>query len=266
MALVIGGAHRRRARRAAAPDGDDGADRRRSRASGDDLMGRKILFVTTDQQRYDTLGCNGGTLARTPVVDALAAAGVPVRARPPAIGRVHAVALDDPHRPAPEHARRVDERRCRSRSTRRRSRRCSTRPATARRSSASRTSSRSSTRSPASPRTASPVGRSPPRSRVRRHHRAAPRLRALRVGDPRRRRVAALRALAGRRPIPRRSGCSTRCSTPCSRSTRSAAATPAHRRCTTTRSRASGTTPTGWPTARSPGSTRSPPTTTGSAG
>jgi arylsulfatase A-like enzyme len=39
-------------------------------------MGRKILFVTTDQQRYDTLGCNGGTLARTPVVDALAAGGV----------------------------------------------------------------------------------------------------------------------------------------------------------------------------------------------
>ena len=39
-------------------------------------MGRKILFVTTDQQRYDTLGCNGGSLARTPVVDALAAAGI----------------------------------------------------------------------------------------------------------------------------------------------------------------------------------------------
>ncbi len=39
-------------------------------------MGRKILFVTTDQQRYDTLGCNGGQLARTPVVDALAASGV----------------------------------------------------------------------------------------------------------------------------------------------------------------------------------------------
>ncbi len=39
-------------------------------------MGRKILFVTTDQQRYDTLGCNGGTLARTPVVDALAARGI----------------------------------------------------------------------------------------------------------------------------------------------------------------------------------------------
>ena len=39
-------------------------------------MGRCILFVTTDQQRYDTLGCNGGTLARTPVVDALARDGV----------------------------------------------------------------------------------------------------------------------------------------------------------------------------------------------
>jgi arylsulfatase A-like enzyme len=37
---------------------------------------RKILFVTTDQQRFDTLGCNGGTLARTPVVDRLAAAGI----------------------------------------------------------------------------------------------------------------------------------------------------------------------------------------------
>jgi len=40
------------------------------------MMGRKILFITTDQQRYDTLGCNGGTLARTPVVDALAADGI----------------------------------------------------------------------------------------------------------------------------------------------------------------------------------------------
>src|SRR3954454_15791077 len=39
-------------------------------------MGRKILLVTTDQQRYDTLGCNGGTLARTPVVDRLAASGI----------------------------------------------------------------------------------------------------------------------------------------------------------------------------------------------
>jgi arylsulfatase A-like enzyme len=39
-------------------------------------MGRKILLVTTDQQRYDTLGCNGGMLARTPVVDRLSAAGI----------------------------------------------------------------------------------------------------------------------------------------------------------------------------------------------
>jgi arylsulfatase A-like enzyme len=39
-------------------------------------MGRRILFVTTDQQRYDTLGCNGGALARTPVVDGLAASGI----------------------------------------------------------------------------------------------------------------------------------------------------------------------------------------------
>jgi arylsulfatase A-like enzyme len=39
-------------------------------------MGRKILFITTDQQRYDTLGCNGGTLSRTPVLDGLAAGGV----------------------------------------------------------------------------------------------------------------------------------------------------------------------------------------------
>jgi arylsulfatase A-like enzyme len=39
-------------------------------------MGRKILFVTTDQQRHDTLGCYGGGLARTPVVDRLADTGV----------------------------------------------------------------------------------------------------------------------------------------------------------------------------------------------
>ena len=34
-------------------------------------MGRKILFITTDQQRYDALGCNGGTVANTPVIDSL---------------------------------------------------------------------------------------------------------------------------------------------------------------------------------------------------
>jgi Sulfatase len=39
-------------------------------------MGRKILFITTDQQRFDSLGCNGGTVARTPTIDALAAQGI----------------------------------------------------------------------------------------------------------------------------------------------------------------------------------------------
>ena len=39
-------------------------------------MGRKILFITTDQQRYDALGCNGGDLARTPVIDSLARNGI----------------------------------------------------------------------------------------------------------------------------------------------------------------------------------------------
>lgn len=40
------------------------------------MAGRRILLVTTDQQRHDTLGCYGGGLARTPVVDQLAASGV----------------------------------------------------------------------------------------------------------------------------------------------------------------------------------------------
>jgi arylsulfatase A-like enzyme len=40
---------------------------------------RNILFVTTDQQRYDALGCNGNTIARTPVIDRLAAAGINYR-------------------------------------------------------------------------------------------------------------------------------------------------------------------------------------------
>jgi arylsulfatase A-like enzyme len=39
-------------------------------------MGRKILLITTDQMRFDALGCNGGTVARTPVLDALAATGI----------------------------------------------------------------------------------------------------------------------------------------------------------------------------------------------
>jgi arylsulfatase A-like enzyme len=39
-------------------------------------VGRKILFITTDQQRYDTLGVNGGLLSRTPVLDRLGAEGI----------------------------------------------------------------------------------------------------------------------------------------------------------------------------------------------
>jgi arylsulfatase A-like enzyme len=39
-------------------------------------MGRNILFITTDQMRFDALGCNGGQVARTPVIDGLAANGI----------------------------------------------------------------------------------------------------------------------------------------------------------------------------------------------
>jgi arylsulfatase A-like enzyme len=39
-------------------------------------VGRKILLITTDQQRFDALGCNGGTIARTPEIDRVAADGI----------------------------------------------------------------------------------------------------------------------------------------------------------------------------------------------
>ncbi len=39
-------------------------------------MGRKILFITTDQQRFNSLGCNGNRFCRTPVIDGLARDGV----------------------------------------------------------------------------------------------------------------------------------------------------------------------------------------------
>lgn len=39
-------------------------------------MGRNILLITTDQMRFDALGCNGGQVARTPVIDGLAATGI----------------------------------------------------------------------------------------------------------------------------------------------------------------------------------------------
>jgi len=39
-------------------------------------MARNILLITTDQQRFDGLGCNGGRFAKTPNIDALAATGI----------------------------------------------------------------------------------------------------------------------------------------------------------------------------------------------
>ncbi len=37
---------------------------------------RNILLITTDQMRFDALGCNGGNVARTPTIDALASTGL----------------------------------------------------------------------------------------------------------------------------------------------------------------------------------------------
>jgi hypothetical protein len=37
---------------------------------------RNILLITTDQMRYDSLRCNGGKVAPTPVADKLAAEGI----------------------------------------------------------------------------------------------------------------------------------------------------------------------------------------------
>ncbi|MBV1879823.1 MAG: sulfatase-like hydrolase/transferase [Pseudomonadales bacterium] len=43
------------------------------------MQKRNILFITTDQMRYDALGCNGGLVARTPVIDKLAEEGINYR-------------------------------------------------------------------------------------------------------------------------------------------------------------------------------------------
>lgn len=40
---------------------------------------RNILLITTDQMRYDALGCNGGGIARTPVIDRLSTDGINYR-------------------------------------------------------------------------------------------------------------------------------------------------------------------------------------------
>ena len=42
-------------------------------------MKRNILFITTDQMRYDALGCNGGRVAKTPALDALSRSGINFR-------------------------------------------------------------------------------------------------------------------------------------------------------------------------------------------
>jgi arylsulfatase A-like enzyme len=42
-------------------------------------MVRKVLLITTDQQRYDSLGCTGGTVAKTPIIDGLARNGIVYR-------------------------------------------------------------------------------------------------------------------------------------------------------------------------------------------
>jgi arylsulfatase A-like enzyme len=46
------------------------------RANRGSTRRRNILFITVDQQRFDALRANGGTVARTPVLDALATAGL----------------------------------------------------------------------------------------------------------------------------------------------------------------------------------------------
>ena len=149
-------------------------------------MGRKILFITTDQQRYDSLGCNGGTIARTPVVDGLAAEGINYRraynqntvcmpARSTMLTgqyvRTHGVVANG----IPLPGRRAVAS----------PRTCTTRPATAPRCSARPTSSPASTR-----RTS---GEENARVATRRH-RSVARLRARRAGDARGRRGATVRS------------------------------------------------------------------------
>ena len=164
-------------------------------------MGRKILFVTTDQQRYDTLGCNGGTLARTPVVDALAAAGIRYeRAVPQSVvcmpsrstiltgqyPSTHGVWMNGVPLPGRRAVgrRRAPTPRLPHRAHRQGALRAVHRPVRPLHRELGRAVRRGDA--------AQPLGR--------RHHRPAPRLRAPRVRDPRRGRDAALRAVAHGEP------------------------------------------------------------------
>ncbi len=74
-------------------------------------MGRKILFITTDQQRYDALGCNGGHDRAHAGRRRARRIGDPVRARVQPEHGVHAGAVDDADRPVRAHARRDRQRR-----------------------------------------------------------------------------------------------------------------------------------------------------------
>ena len=220
-------------------------------------MGRKILFITTDQQRYDSLGCNGGAIARTPVVDALARDGVNYRARVQPEHGVHAGALDDAHRSVRAHARRRRERRAAAGdapSVAAYLRDDGRLPHRAARQGALRARLRPPARS--GPRTAwrsDGLDRSVPRLRARRARGARARVR--------RARAAALRPLADRHARPRGDeGLLAVARGRARRRDRRA------RDASSTRSRASGTTPTGSPIARSRTSTRCPTTPTGSCG
>ena len=48
-----------------------------------------ILFLLTDQQRFDSLGCNGAPICRTPAVDEIAATGMRLRTPTPKSRSVH---------------------------------------------------------------------------------------------------------------------------------------------------------------------------------
>ena len=199
---------------------------------------RNILFITIDQQRFDALGVNGGTFARTPVRRRARARRAPLPARARAERRVHAVARDDAHRAAPAHARRDRQRHPARRRRAERRAHLRERPGTAPRSSARRTSIRTSIRCCASTRTG---------CAAERLDGPVARLRARRARDARPARRSPLRGVAVGAPSRGASPASAACSPA------PAAARPARPRSSTTRSRASTTTPTGSPTARSRG-------------
>ena len=89
-----------RGRGASMPEAAPGAAPRR----------RNILFITTDQQRYDSLGCNGGTVARTPGRRPPGRRGHQLPAGLQPEHGVHAGALDHADGPVRADARRRGQR------------------------------------------------------------------------------------------------------------------------------------------------------------